>query len=89
MGDWAITIQGVGAHHNHLHTDDANRMARRFVESLKAAGHTITRADFTHGGKEDLCDPDQAHSDDRGDGCHQPAGCTAREAASLASARKG
>lgn len=65
MGNWSITIQGVGAHHNKAHEGDANRMARKFVRELKLAGHTIERADFTHGAKEDLLNEAQAHEDDR------------------------
>jgi diphthamide synthase subunit DPH2 len=65
MGNWAITIQGIGSHHNKALPDDANRMARRFVKELKKAGHTIVSADFTHGANEDLCDPDTEHADDR------------------------
>lgn len=60
MGNWAINIQGVGCHHNQDLPADANRMARKFVEELKGAGHHIERADFTFGAKEDLtnpCDP--------------------------------
>jgi hypothetical protein len=65
MGNWAITIQGIGAHHNKLNSGDANRMARRFVRQLRNAGHTVVRADFTHGANEDLCDEHLAHPDDR------------------------
>jgi hypothetical protein len=65
MGNWAINIQGVGCHHNSDLSEDANRMARRFVKKLKAAGHHIERADFTHGAKEDLGDPAQEHPKDR------------------------
>jgi len=54
MGDWHISIRGVGAHHNKNYPADANRLARGFVESLKSAGHTIKAAHFTHGGEEDL-----------------------------------
>jgi len=54
MGNWNINIQGVGCHHNERSPTDAQRMAARFVEELKAAGHTIEHAEFTSGGKEDL-----------------------------------
>jgi hypothetical protein len=64
MGNWAINIQGIGAHHNKAHNEDANRMARRFVRALKKAGHMIERADFTHGAKEDLGNEALAHPDD-------------------------
>lgn len=57
MGDWHISIQGVGCHHNKDYPADANRMARKFVEDLRAAGHTVTEATFTSGGKEALLEP--------------------------------
>lgn len=55
MGNWNINVQGVGCHHNGpSHNTDANNMARRFVEELRKAGHTIQGATFTHGGAETL-----------------------------------
>ncbi len=54
MGNWNINIQGIGCHHNENHKADAQYMAARFVEALKAAGHTIEHAEFTSGGKDDL-----------------------------------
>jgi hypothetical protein len=54
MGNWHISIEGVGAHHNSDHFNDANRMSKRFVKQLQKAGHTVTRATFTHGGAENL-----------------------------------
>ena len=65
MGNWAINIQGVGSHHNKANPSDANRLARKLVKELKAAGHHIERADFTHGAKEDLTDAAQAHAEDQ------------------------
>lgn len=58
MGNWNITIRGIGAHHNHaLAIDyDANKMAAEFVEKLRAAGHTVVAASFTHGGENDITD---------------------------------
>lgn len=58
MGNWNISIRGVGAHHNWQDAEgnpggnpkDADRMARRFVRELKEAGHSITGAEITHGG---------------------------------------
>jgi hypothetical protein len=58
MGNWHISIEGQGAHHNTDYDKDANRMAHRFVEELKAAGHVVTRATFTHGGAEQLHEED-------------------------------
>lgn len=54
MGDWNITIRGTGSHHNSDYPKDANRMARRFVEELSRAGHTVREASITHGGEEVL-----------------------------------
>lgn len=58
MGNWNISIRGVGPHHNHNDADgrpkgnptDADRMARRFVRELEEAGHHVTGAEITHGG---------------------------------------
>lgn len=58
MGNYNINIQGIGSHHNENLRQDAQRMAARFVEQLKAAGHKIEHAEFTSGGKEDLTKPD-------------------------------
>lgn len=49
MGNWHISIEGLGSHHNHENLYDANRMAHRFVEELRAQGYTVTRASFTYG----------------------------------------
>lgn len=57
MGNWCITIQGIGAHHNRDANDaqyDANLMANRFVCDLRKAGHHIESASFTFGCKENL-----------------------------------
>ena len=55
MGNWNITIQGIGSHHNHPQPEnDANKMAADFVEKLRSVGHVINSATFTHGGMENL-----------------------------------
>lgn len=51
MGDWAIVIQGTGAHHNKDFPQDADRMTQRFVDDLVRAGHDIVSATFTNGGR--------------------------------------
>jgi hypothetical protein len=56
MGNWNITIRGVGAHHNKNNPNDANVLAAGMVEMLKAAGHTVVAASFTHGGEDDISD---------------------------------
>ena len=50
MGDWHISVQGTGIHHNGVVADADQRFAR-FVEQLRADGHTIVSATFTHGGR--------------------------------------
>lgn len=59
MGNWNITVRGVGIHHNRKQPRDANRMAAEFVKKLKDAGHTVVSASITHGGEEDLSRPDE------------------------------
>ena len=46
MGNWHISIEGVGVHHNQALETDANKMAAKFVAELKRVGHTITKASF-------------------------------------------
>jgi hypothetical protein len=58
MGNWNITVRGIGSHHNPQLPADANRMAAEFVRALKKAGHSIVAASFTHGAEDDLQDPD-------------------------------
>lgn len=64
MGCWNITIQGTGAHHNKLYKDDANRMAAKFVQELRDAGHNVRFAAFTYS-SEDGIDAGQAYIDTR------------------------
>lgn len=59
MGDWAIFVQGAGIHHNKGQKQDANRMSAEFVQSLKAAGHTVRFASFTHSGNDNIGDPEK------------------------------
>lgn len=54
MGNWTITIRGVGAHHNERNPNDPNRMAASFVQQLVDAGHTVRSAHFAHSGEDDL-----------------------------------
>jgi hypothetical protein len=56
MGDWHISIQGTGQHHNLSASDavrarDAEVMAAEFVQKLLARGHSIIFATFTSGGR--------------------------------------
>lgn len=57
MGNVTVTVHLTGAHHNRKNPGDANRMAAKFVDDLKAAGHQILAASVTCGGHEDLLDP--------------------------------
>lgn len=54
MGNWHISIQGIGCHHNPDIPQDADRMSKQFVQELVAAGHHVSIATFTHGGAETL-----------------------------------
>lgn len=54
MGNWNITVRGVGCHHNQGLPTDADRMAARFVKELKDAGHSIASATITHGAETDV-----------------------------------
>lgn len=53
MGNWNITIEGVGPHHNDRDFD-ADFMAKAFVKALKDAGHIIRYASFVHGAATDI-----------------------------------
>lgn len=48
MGNYSITIEGVGSHDNGK-SYDAEQMATDLVEKLRAAGHTITHTSFVCG----------------------------------------
>ena len=54
MGRFGITIVADGTHHAEGHDTDADRMAIEFVQRLRAAGHTVFVAHFTHGDSDDL-----------------------------------
>jgi hypothetical protein len=62
MGNCTIVIHLTGAHHNPVYPNDANRMAARFADELKRAGHNVEHASFTHGGREDLIKVDAART---------------------------
>lgn len=50
MGNWNISIRGVGPHHNGI-KDDVEQIASRFVAELRAAGHSVASASVTMGGE--------------------------------------
>ncbi len=54
MGNWNITIQGTGCHHNGKPEIDADLAAARLVEELLAQGQDVSLATFTSGGTQDL-----------------------------------
>jgi outer membrane immunogenic protein len=54
MGNCTITIHATGSHHNHGNPNDINRMAMKFADDLKAAGHSVEHASITHGGREEF-----------------------------------
>ncbi len=49
MGQWNISIQGHGIHDNVNSPNDADKLAKEFVQKLKDAGHEIEAAHFTVG----------------------------------------
>ncbi len=54
MGNWHISIEGIGSHHNQALDEDANKLAAKFVKELKQEGHKVTKASFTYGGTDNL-----------------------------------
>lgn len=56
MGNWKITIEGVGPHHNGDNPKDADRLAAGLVRDLKAHGQTILNATFFTGQRDDYTD---------------------------------
>lgn len=64
MGNWHISIEGIGVHHNTDNPKDANKMAKVFVKELKKAGHTVVYSSFTYGGAERL---DEVADEAKGD----------------------
>lgn len=54
MGDFAIQIRGTGPHHNTANPEDVDRMAARFVQQLRDAGHLVRDAAITTGGETRL-----------------------------------
>lgn len=58
MGNWDISIKGVGIHHNGRE-DDVEQLAAEFVKKLKEKGQTVGDAKLTYGGMVDLEKPQQ------------------------------
>jgi hypothetical protein len=53
MGNCIVSVHVTGAHHNGR-PDDIDQMAGRWVDFLKAHGHTVTAATIVSGGEHDL-----------------------------------
>jgi len=51
MGQWHISIEGTGQHHNYDGAD-ANVMTYHFVAALRRAGHSINKVSFTYGASD-------------------------------------
>ena len=49
MGNWNMTIQGVGPHGNWIPAD-VEQLYKQFLEDLKAHGHSIVHSSVTSGG---------------------------------------
>jgi hypothetical protein len=58
MGNWNITIRGIGCHHSGKPEIDADLQAKEFVKLLRKSGHTIMSATITHGGETQLQEPE-------------------------------
>lgn len=54
MGNWNITIQGSGCHHNGNAEIDADAVAKEMVQKLIKQGHQIQSALFTSGAEDSL-----------------------------------
>ena len=74
MGNYTIVVQGTGQHHNKKQLEgdaalkaaeyDADQIAEKFVQELKAKGHHVHHASITHGGHEHLAGADEDNSHD-------------------------
>lgn len=53
MGNWNVTIQGVGQHHNNS-PNDVETITKEFVDRLVKAGHNIESAFVTTGSKIEI-----------------------------------
>lgn len=53
MGNWNVSVRGVGCHHNNK-PSDIEHLAKKFVEDCRKAGHSVDSATVTTGGETDL-----------------------------------
>lgn len=54
MGNWTLTIEGTGCHHNGNEKIDADLLAPKVVQQFKDQGHTVERATFIVGGRQSV-----------------------------------
>ena len=52
MGNFNMTVVGIGCHHNENNPADADAMFKTFVNQLRQGGHDICHASITYGGAE-------------------------------------
>lgn len=57
MGNWHISIEGTGQHHNSGDPKDADVIAKKLVDELKDAGQNVEKATITTGGRQLLTNP--------------------------------
>jgi hypothetical protein len=57
MGNWVLTIEGTGCHHNNNEAIDADLLAPKLVKQLQEQGQHIEHATFTSGGRKDVMPP--------------------------------
>lgn len=53
MGNWSVSVQGIGCHHNGA-PYDVEALTAEFVKQLKAKGHTVEHVNVTAGGKAEV-----------------------------------
>jgi hypothetical protein len=54
MGNYAITIEGIGQHHNGGDPSDADIIAAAIVLEMRKRGHKILHATITYGAAQDV-----------------------------------
>jgi hypothetical protein len=54
MGNWNISINGIGQHHNSDKEHDADELAKKLVLDLIEAGQSVSSATFTNGSADDM-----------------------------------
>jgi hypothetical protein len=60
MGNWHLSVQGVGPHHSGKPTD-ADALGKELVAKLRQAGHQITHASLHHPAADELHQPGAQH----------------------------